>query len=141
MSVLKIKTIIPCSATQASACCISEFFQNFFLHQQVSIVLHPRSVCCVMDLILLHKHWMLYKVEGIYPVSTNVGILSFESMLFPISVSYKVLSFFGSNGRQISTFNNVFWETTSMARNCFFRVKSLTYLFVVELKACSVHPS
>lgn len=105
------------------------------------MVLHPRSVCRVLDLILLHKHWMLCSVEGIYPMSTNVGILFFESMLFPILLSYKLLSFFGSHRRQIPTFNNFFLEMKSMARNCFLPVESSTYLFVVELKACSVHPS
>lgn len=61
-----------------------------FLLQKIPTVLRPQSVCGVLDFLPLHKYWMLYNVEGIYPTSTSVGVLFFESVLFPISVSYKV---------------------------------------------------
>lgn len=96
------------------------------LYQQISTVLHPQPVCCALDLILLHKHWMSYRVERIYPMSNKVGILSFESMLFPISVSYKALNFLGSNRRQIFTFNNFGLETKSVTRTCLPMVLQVT---------------
>lgn len=40
----------------------------------------------------------------------------------------------------MSTFNNTF-QKAQVQQGIFFPVDSLVYLFAVELKACSVHPS